>query len=230
MSSRVKNTLAVIELALFALAIWFAKKAGLIAANEQRELLIGGGIGLIIGLGFLLARRRAVNLQRTDNIGLRVASISQYFALFLLTVYVIGASIALATGDFPASSSMVIAPFAFLAFAFAAARAHVLLYRERIEFQKIAAPSESQTQQFQIRNRKLTRIAKGLAIVQFLFLMEAGVICHFNQRAETSQKAEKLVTLQTEISSLQRDVKAKSQSPAVLKHRLDLVQQELNSI
>jgi hypothetical protein len=230
MSPRVKNTIAAIELALFAIAIWFAGKTGQIAADEQRELTIGGGIGLAISLVILVARKRGVRVKQPDDLALRVSSICQYFALFLVTAYVLGATIALATGDFPATSSLVIAPFAFLVFALAAAHAHVRLYRERIAFRKIILPNKFDTQEFQISDRKRNRIAKGLAIVQFLFLMEAGVISHFAQQAEASHKAEKLVTLQTEISSLQRDVKAKSQSPDLLKHRLDLVQQELKSM
>ena len=123
MTDRTKNTIAAFELVIFVFIVWAAFKAGWITADTERNLYIGGAIGSIIGLGTLIARHRGVRLKQPDNLRLQVALLSQYFAGFLLGAYAIGVSIALVTGDFPANTSVIIAPFAFLAFALAAARA-----------------------------------------------------------------------------------------------------------
>ena len=229
MTDRMKNAIAAFELAIFAFIVWAAFKAGWITADTERHLYIGGGIGSIIGLGVLIARHRGVRLRQPDNLRLQVALLSQYFAGFLLVAYATGVSIALATGDFPANRSVIIAPFAFLAFALAAARAHVLLYRARIKFQQNPDPSDAELLQFALHDRQQLRIAKGLAIVQFLFLMEAGFICNLETHMEDAHKTAKTVTTQTEISLPERNLKAQSQPLQLLKHSLDLEILELKT-
>src|SRR5262245_37874703 len=100
MNARNKNILAVIEIIIFAILVLAAHKAWLISAEEEHNLLVGVGIGAVIGFAFLVAQKRGMELKRPDKLRLKVSLISQYFAIFLLAAYALGASIALATGDF----------------------------------------------------------------------------------------------------------------------------------